>query len=562
MSAEGTIVSCGERLVELLEAYGIDTAFGIPGNHTVQLYRGLARSSIRHISPRHEQGAAFMADGFARACGRPAACFLISGPGLGNAVTPMLQALADSVPMLVITAVAERAQLGMGEGRLHELPDQHALAAQCSRFSHTLMRAEELPKVLARAFAVFSSARPGPVHIEIPLDVIVSDASAVSVEPWPAVKPPAASSSGLAELSLRLCEARRPCLIVGGGAVGAADEVRALAERLEIPLLTTVNAKGLLPPSHPLLVGGSPSLQSVRDFLADSDVVLAIGTEFGETDFDMLFLGELERLPWLARIDIDPAQLCRNQRADLPLCGDAGESLRRLLEVLPDSKSSAALSAGEIPPAASARVRDVRLHIQSEMHFNQDMEAFFDTIQRSLPGACLVGDSTLPAYYAVWQYQAAAPRRYFHSATGGGTLGYAIPAAMGAKRALGEDVAVLAMIGDGAAQFTFMELAAAVQERLPIVVLLWNNNGYREIREGMLASAIEPVGVDIDAPDFVAAARALGCEARQVSSLAEFEKALLIAADASLPTLLELPEKHFLTAETCSWYQCDSTDVH
>ncbi|MCZ6830049.1 MAG: thiamine pyrophosphate-binding protein, partial [Gammaproteobacteria bacterium] len=124
--------SCGEALVTLLEAYGVDTVFGIPGNHTVQLYRGLADSSIRHISPRHEQGAAFMADGYARAGGRPGVCFLISGPGLTNALTPMMQALADSVPMLVISAVAARQDLGMGEGHLHELPDQRALASQCT----------------------------------------------------------------------------------------------------------------------------------------------------------------------------------------------------------------------------------------------------------------------------------------------------------------------------------------------------------------------------------------------------------------------------------------------
>ena len=176
--------SCGELLVAYLEAYGVDTVFGIPGNHTVQLYRGLASSALRHISPRHEQGAAFMADGYARASGRPAACFLISGPGVGNAVAAMMQALADSVPMLVISSVAARHQLGMGEGHLHDVPDQRALMAQCSRFSHTLMRCEELPRVLARAFSVFDSARPGPVHIEIPLDVIAAPAHESTPSLW------------------------------------------------------------------------------------------------------------------------------------------------------------------------------------------------------------------------------------------------------------------------------------------------------------------------------------------------------------------------------------------
>lgn len=529
----------------MLEAYGIDSVFGIPGNHTVQLYRGLSQSSMRHISPRHEQGAAFMADGYARASGKPAACFLISGPGLGNALTPMMQALADSVPMLVVTSVAARAHLGMGEGRLHDVPDQRALASQCTRFSHTLMRADELPKILARAFAVFSSARPGPVHIEIPLDVIDSDASAVSPEPWPLTHAPGAAAGALRELAERLKNAQRPCLLVGGGAVSAADEVRTLAERIALPVVTTVNAKGLLPRDHPLLLGGSPSLQTVRDFLGQSDAVLAVGTEFGETDYDMLFLGELPNIPWLSRIDIDPSQLCRNQRSDLPICGDAKESLQALLALL------------DIAPQADGarrRVQEARARLGEEAQVNDDMTRFYTTLQEALPDACLVGDSTLPTYYAVWQYLAPGPRRYFHSATGGGTLGYAIPAAIGARRALGGETPVLALIGDGAAQFTFMELAAAVQEELPIIVLLWNNNAYREIREGMIASGVPPVGVEINAPDFLSAARALGCLAEKVAGIRELQNALRKAADAKLPTVLELPEENFLHGEAGAWY--------
>ncbi|WP_040362261.1 5-guanidino-2-oxopentanoate decarboxylase [Congregibacter litoralis] len=550
-------VSCGERLVGLLEAYGIDTVFGIPGNHTVQLYRGLDNSSIRHISPRHEQGAAFMADGYARASGRPAACFLISGPGLGNAITPMMQALADSVPMLVVTAVAARRDLGMGEGRLHDVPDQSALAAQCSRFSHTLMDPEELPKVLARAFAVFSSARPGPVHIQIPLDVITQDAGAVSTVPWPPVLPPAANSDGLKTLAERLCDAETPMLLVGGGAVGAGAEIRELAERLDLPVVTTVNAKGLLPRGHPLLVGGSASLTTVRQMIAASDVVLAVGTEFGETDYDMLFLGELANPTWLARIDIDPAQMCRNQRPHLALCGDARQSLASLLSLL---SPLSPLSLGSLPEdggrkgSGAARVAATRAAMLTEKHWNTEIQAFFDDLQESLPGLCLVGDSTLPTYYAVWQYEACAERRYFHSATGGGTLGYALPAALGARRVLPEEVPVVALIGDGAAQFTFMELASAVQEKLPIIVLLWNNNGYREIREGMLADAITPIGVDIDAPDFVAAAIALGCFARRVASPDALPEALKEAQSKGIPAVLELPESAFLSGPVDSWY--------
>lgn len=166
------MATCGEVLVEILQNYGIDTIFGIPGVHTVELYRGLNCTNIRSITPRHEQGAGFMADGYARVSGKVAACFIISGPGMTNIAMAMGQALADSIPMLVISSVNHSYQLGLGEGRLHEMPSQRSLVSGEARFSHTLLGVDELPKILARAFTLFNSERPGPVHIEIPIDVI------------------------------------------------------------------------------------------------------------------------------------------------------------------------------------------------------------------------------------------------------------------------------------------------------------------------------------------------------------------------------------------------------
>jgi acetolactate synthase-1/2/3 large subunit len=166
-----------------------------------------------------------------------------------------------------------------------------------------------------------------------------------------------------------------------------------------------------------------------------------------------------------------------------------------------------------------------------------------------------VGDSTLPTYYAVWQYEAVSPRHYFHSATGAGTLGYAIPAAMGARRAVAAETPVVALIGDGAAQYTFMELAAAVQESLPIIVLLWNNHGYSEIRAGMLASGVTPIGVDINPPDFQAAARALGCAAVRADSLDILATELRVAATRDVPTVIEVLQQQFVSEPAGGWYE-------
>src|SRR5699024_1217179 len=166
------LVTCGEFLVKQLEAYGIETIFGIPGVHTIELYRGLPQTTLKHITPRHEQGAGFMADGYARVKGKPAACFIITGPGMTNILTAMGQAYADSIPMLVISSVNEVATLGMKQGRLHELYSQRDVVSGVCEFSHTILDPSELPEVLAKAFTVFNSERPRPVHIEIPTDVI------------------------------------------------------------------------------------------------------------------------------------------------------------------------------------------------------------------------------------------------------------------------------------------------------------------------------------------------------------------------------------------------------
>ena len=485
-----------------------------------------------------------MADGYARASGRPGVCFLISGPGLTNAATAMMQALADSIPMLVITAVAARKDLGMGEGRLHELPDQRALASQLCRFSHTLMRPEELPRVLARAFAVFDSERPGPVHIELPLDVITAAADATAQTPWPRTVCAGPNPEAIRQAASLLEAASSPLMILGGGAINAGIEALALAERLDMPVLNTVNAKGVVPASHILSVGGSPSLGCHRQALREADVVLAVGTEFGETDYDMLFVGELELGGELIRVDIDAQQLARNIPAQLGIVGDAALSLSALFGAVADSSSQC---------NGAERATAMRNAIVSEEHYHPEFAALFEVLQNALPDLLLVGDSTLPTYYAVWQYESDLPRSYFHSATGGGTLGFAVPAAFGARLACPQRP-VAALIGDGSVQFTLAELAAGVEAGLPVAVLVWNNQGYREIRQGMLAANIEPTGVDIFTPDIGAAAQALGCALARPASLAALAQALHDSQQRDIPTLIELDQADFVSLPAGQWY--------
>ncbi|RUZ51572.1 thiamine pyrophosphate-binding protein, partial [Mesorhizobium sp. M7A.F.Ca.US.007.01.1.1] len=223
------MTTLGEALISLLEAHGVDTVFGIPGVHTVELYRGLARSKIRHVTPRHEQGAGFMADGYARASGRPGVAFVITGPGLTNTITAMGQARADSVPMLVISGVNATPTLGKGLGHLHELPDQRGMMEKVALFSQRVTEAGELPGALAQAFALFSSARPGPVHIEIPTDVMVKPADGIAAM-LSNVTPPVPEGVAIANAAKLISAARRPLILVGGGAKRAEAPLRRLAE--------------------------------------------------------------------------------------------------------------------------------------------------------------------------------------------------------------------------------------------------------------------------------------------------------------------------------------------
>jgi acetolactate synthase-1/2/3 large subunit len=527
------MASCGEVLAHMLKAYGIDTAFGIPGTHTIELYRGLPRTGIKHVTPRHEQGAGFMADGYARVSGQPAVCITVSGPGALNIATAMGQALLDSVPMLVISADNATYELGLGEGRLHETANLQQAMRQVSRWSHTLMRPDELPKVLARAFSIFRGERPGPVHISIPQDVITAEASQVSTKTWALPAPPAPAPDAVLEAARMLNRAQAPVVALGGGAARGRDSIAALVENLDAPVTLTHNAKGCLTPGHPLLVRGSPSFQPVRDLYRAADVILAIGTEFSETDYDFFFdgafnLGEAQ----LIRVDIDPAQHSRNAPATLAMTADAELAAMALLEHCQR-------------PRADGAERTGAVNKQLEALHHPGYQAFLDCIQEALPGAAVFGDSTQPAYYAAAQYHAPGPHSFASAATGYGTLGYALPAAFGAKLAQRERP-VVCLVGDGGLQFTINELATAVEAEIPVAVLVWNNECYDMIAQNFRDAGMEPIACDIYTPDFLKIAEGYGCPASRVTTLEEIKAALRESLQHGVPSLIEVMEADFI----------------
>jgi acetolactate synthase-1/2/3 large subunit len=508
----------GEALISLLEAHGVDTVFGIPGVHTVELYRGLARSKIRHVTPRHEQGAGFMADGYARVSGKPGVAFVITGPGLTNTITAMGQARADSAPMLVISGVNATGTLGKGLGYLHELPDQRGMMESVALFSHRIEQAAELPAVLARAFTLFATQRPGPVHIEIPTDVMGKPAGELTMLPG-SVAPPAPDKAAIAEAARLALSAENPLILAGGGAKRAGAELARLAERLDAPVVTTANARGLLH-RHPLGVHASSSLQAVRALMAESDFVIAAGTEFGPTDYDMYADGGFVLPARLVRIDIGADQLARHPvtvgiQADCAVALDALEDAIGVAEVAGRTRSGGAARAEKARGAALAEIGPAM----------REQVSVVEMIRDTLPGSIIVGDSTQPVYAANLYYDHDRPGGWFNAATGFGALGYGPPAAIGA--ALADSAApVVCLTGDGGFQFTLPELGAALDAGTPVIFVVWNNRGYREIETSMREVGVEPVGVSPAPPDFCRLADAYGVSAERLENVFDLPAAL------------------------------------
>lgn len=494
----GEGLSVGEALIKHLEARGVEVVFGIPGVHTVELYRGLATSSIRHVTSRHEQGAGFMADGYARVSGKPGVALVITGPGVTNILTPMAQARADSVPMLVLSGVNETASLGRELGHLHELPDQQGMVARLTS-SIRVTSPDDLAVAFDRVFADFSQSRPGPAHIEIPLDTAKQRHPEVALSARPTFQP-TRSHDAIPEAVGRIRTSKASVIVAGGGARGNDAKLTELAEKLDAPTILTTNARGLMH-HHPLTVPASPTLQAVRDLIEGADLVIAIGTEIGQTDFDTYGTGVMPSMEPMIRIDVSSDQLSRRP-ADVTICADAGTALDLLLAELgggSNARSDGALKAAD--------VRD-----RAYQEIGPQYRGFcdiLDAIRDAAPNSIIAGDSTQLIYAGNFYYDHDRPSGWFNAATGYGALGFGIPAAIGAALASpGERV--LCITGDGGAQFSIAELMAAVDEKLPVTVLVWNNRGYEEIDLSMRNAGVDVVGCDPTPPDFGLLAAACG----------------------------------------------------
>ncbi len=510
--------------------------FGIPGVHNLELYRGLTAASIRHVLVRHEQGAGFAADGFARLSGRPAAAFVISGPGLTNIMTAVAQAYSDSVPLLVVAAAPVRASFTKRWGVLHELYDQAALAAGVFGIARSARSAEDVRDHLRLCLASFRTGRPRPAYLEIPLDVLAETTTLEAQRFGDDSLMPQASSDQIGAAVRLLSQAARPLVIAGGGARRAGAELRHLVETLDCPLVTTAAGKGLLPESHPANFGTSLPYPPIQRLIADADVVLAVGTELGETD--MYFTTKLPLGGLLIRIDVDPVKLADQYAADVCVWSDARSALHSINQALASRAQDAATRTGWRLGLGGA----AKIHSEIESSLDSKAQAqrrALRAIKNALPWDGVVfSDMTQIAYFGNYAYPVDNPGQWFHP-SGYGTLGFALPAALGAKIS-SPARAVIALAGDFGLQFTVTELMTAVEAGLSLPIVVWNNSALGQIRDDMVAAHIPELGVIARNPDCVALGKACGAESYRVQDAAALTEAIRTALNHAGPTLIEV----------------------
>jgi 5-guanidino-2-oxopentanoate decarboxylase len=531
----------GGYLVELLVANDIDTVFGIPGVHNLELYRGLTATTMRHVLVRHEQGAGFAADGFARLSGRPAAAFVISGPGLTNILTAAAQAYSDSVPLLVIASAPVRASFGKQWGVLHELYDQAALAAGVFGIARSARSAEDVRDHLRLCLASFRTGRPRPAYLEIPLDVLAETTTLEAHRFEGTALLPQASPDQIDAAVRLLSVAERPLIIAGGGARRAGAELHRLVDTLDCPLVTTAAGKGVLPESHPANFGTSLPYRPIQQLISDADVVLAVGTELGETDF--YFTTKLPLSGQLIRIDVDPVKLSDQYGADVCLWSDAQAALHSINQGLTNRPQDAVPRAGWRTTLGGFAA--FRAEIDSSLDSKLRAQgSALRAIKAALPWDGVVfSDMTQIAYFGNYAYPVENPGQWFHP-SGYGTLGFALPAALGAKIS-SPARAVIALAGDFGLQFTVTELMTAVEAGLSLPIVVWNNAALGQIRDDMIAAGIPQLGVVGQNPDFVALAHAYGAEGYRVHNAAALTEAVRTALSQAGPTLIEVIASSF-----------------
>lgn len=529
-TAEQYADTAGRAVLETIRAYGVTAIFGIPGTHNLELYRPLAELGIRAVTNRHEQGSGYGADGWAQQTGLPGVVITTSGPGLQNAMSAIGTAFCESRPLIVLSPGVPLGAEFADVGTLHETKDATAMVGAIAEWSRRVTSAAEAVDAVHDAFALFRTGRPRPVHIEIPLDVLEApaDVSAEARRPRPVPARASGDPAALAEAADLLVAAKTPVIVAGGGAVDAAHEVTTLAERLGAPVLTTLNGKGVVDEQHALSLGSNLRLAAARAVAEDADVLLVVGSKLGEAE---LWAPRLEARGSVIRVDISPTQHDKNLAATVGITGDAAAVVEAVLAVVPHETR---------PPRDLTAERSA---IAAEMRETApEAVALAEIIADALPeDAIVAGDSSQIVYLALGSVlQSAHPHSLLYTPTYA-TLGYGLPAAIGARVAQTEHP-VVTVIGDGALMFCVNELVTAVEQRLDVTIVCVDNGGYAEIRQNEVDRGMTPIGVDLVQPAWAALATAFGATGRRVERREDIASSIRAAIAEGGVQLVHLPQ--------------------
>ncbi|MFK7870966.1 MAG: thiamine pyrophosphate-binding protein [Roseobacter sp.] len=515
----------GAQISHMLKDRGVDVIFGIPGVHNQEMYRGIEEAGITHVLARHEQGAGFMADGYARATGRPGVAYVITGPGVCNIMTPMGQAYSDSVPMLVISSCLD--EVAATRGQLHQMKDQRAAAETVCDWSEEAGTAQAAYALIDRAFGEFEMSRARPKHIQVPIAQLQASAD----KGWEAerslpgtITPPHPDVAKV--FAEKLAAARRPLFVVGGGAAQSGGAVAQVVRKSGAASFSTYTGRGVIA-DDPLHFGAYLARPDSAAVCKQADLVVCVGTDLAEVDLWRDRLGA--ECPHIV-INIDDEVLARRGAQDSGFKSDAGLFFEAVAPFMRETQSE--WMADEV---AAARAR-WRAETDAE---RPGIVPICDALREAVPPETMIySDMTQFAYVAkeVWDMDRPG---HWHHPYGFGTLGYATPAAIGGAVAR-RGQPTMAIIGDYGFHYTMQELGVAVELGLSLPIILWDNGKLGEIEDSMVRAQIAPNAVVARNPDFVKLAEAFGARAVAPTTLGEMQEAVRAAFAAQGPTLIYL----------------------